>query len=127
MASLFEYEKEAIRIKAKRVDRGQEEQRKFSVDPNITSFEVYQHAVNNSHDYFHLLRCCKAFSAELLNSLPPTLVSATAHQDQEEMFGFPCSLTGISILPFLAVLITTSICRYVAKFFGKTCDGKYFR
>ena len=40
MASLFEYEKEAIRIKAKRVDRGQEEQRKFSVDPNITSFEV---------------------------------------------------------------------------------------
>lgn len=41
MASLFEYEKEAIRIKAKRVDRGQEEQRKFSVDPNITSFEVF--------------------------------------------------------------------------------------
>ena len=40
MASLFEYEKEAIRIKARRVDRGQEEQRKFSVDPNITSFEV---------------------------------------------------------------------------------------
>ena len=41
MASLFEYEKEAIRIKARRVDRGQEEQRKFSVDPNITSFEVW--------------------------------------------------------------------------------------
>jgi len=42
MAGLFEYEKEAIRIKAKRVDRGHDEYRKFSVDPNITSFEVLQ-------------------------------------------------------------------------------------
>jgi len=42
MASLFEYEKEAIRIKAKRVDKGKDEYRKFSVDPNITSFEVLQ-------------------------------------------------------------------------------------
>jgi hypothetical protein len=42
MASIFEYEKEAIRIKAKRVDRGHDEYRKFSVDPNITSFEVLQ-------------------------------------------------------------------------------------
>jgi len=40
MASLFEYEKEAIRIKAKRVDK--EEYRKFSIDPNITSFEILQ-------------------------------------------------------------------------------------
>jgi len=57
MASLFEYEKEAIRIKAKRVDRGQEEQRKFSVDPNITSFEVLQSIL------------CRAFE------LPPTDIS----------------------------------------------------
>ena len=60
MASLFEYEKEAIRIKvkvlisnafipgiivllkARRIDTGKEEYRKFSVDPNITSFEVLQ-------------------------------------------------------------------------------------
>jgi len=57
MASLFEYEKEAIRIKARRVDRGQEEQRKFSVDPNITSFEVLQSIL------------CRAFE------LPPTDIS----------------------------------------------------
>jgi len=40
MAALFEYEKEAIRIKAKMVDK--EEYRKFSIDPNITSFEILQ-------------------------------------------------------------------------------------
>ena len=66
-------------------------------------------------NYFRLLRCCKAFSAELLNCLQRTLVLATAHRDQEETFGFPCSLTGISTLPFLAALITTSTCRYVRK------------
>ena len=62
MASLFEYEKEAIRIKvtekdemrlievkpehfyfqARRTDSTKDEYRKFSVDPNITSFEVLQ-------------------------------------------------------------------------------------
>ncbi|XP_023339520.1 TBC1 domain family member 25 isoform X3 [Eurytemora carolleeae] len=42
MASLFEYEREAIRIKARRMDIEPEECRKFSVDPNITSFEVLQ-------------------------------------------------------------------------------------
>lgn len=44
MASLFEYEKEAIRIRARRVNGSgnQDEYRKFSVDPNITSFEVLQ-------------------------------------------------------------------------------------
>ena len=57
MASLFEYEKEAIRIRAKRVDRGQDEYRKFSVDPNITSFEVLQSIL------------CRAFE------LPPSDIS----------------------------------------------------
>jgi len=42
MANLFEYEKEAIRIKAVRMDETVEEVRRFSVDPNITSFEVLQ-------------------------------------------------------------------------------------
>jgi len=42
MANLFEYEREAIRIKARRTDVDGEEVRKFSVDPNITSFEVLQ-------------------------------------------------------------------------------------
>ena len=43
MANLFEYEKEAIRIKAVRMgENGGEEERRFSVDPNITSFEVLQ-------------------------------------------------------------------------------------
>ena len=73
MASLFEYEKEAIRIKAKRVDRGQEEQRKFSVDPNITSFEVFnRHPIESDH--FPLSQVlqsilCRAFE------LPPTDIS----------------------------------------------------
>jgi len=57
MASIFEYEKEAIRIKAKRVDRGHDEYRKFSVDPNITSFEVLQSIL------------CRAFE------LPPSDIS----------------------------------------------------
>ena len=73
MASLFEYEKEAIRIKAKRVDRGQEEQRKFSVDPNITSFEVFNRNPIES-DHFLLSQVlqsilCRAFE------LPPTDIS----------------------------------------------------
>ena len=42
MANLFEYEKEAIRIKAVPMDGTVEEVRRFSVDPNITSFEVLQ-------------------------------------------------------------------------------------
>lgn len=57
MASLFEYEKEAIRIKARRVDKGKDEYRKFSVDPNITSFEVLQSIL------------CRAFE------LPPSDIS----------------------------------------------------
>jgi len=57
MASLFEYEKEAIRIKAKRVDKGKDEYRKFSVDPNITSFDVLQSIL------------CRAFE------LPPSDIS----------------------------------------------------
>jgi len=57
MASIFEYEKEAIRIKAKRVDRGHDEYRKFSVDPNITSFDVLQSIL------------CRAFE------LPPSDIS----------------------------------------------------
>eukprot|EP00092_Neocalanus_flemingeri_P026347 GFUD01028562.1.p1 GENE.GFUD01028562.1~~GFUD01028562.1.p1 ORF type:complete len:758 (+),score=208.87 GFUD01028562.1:1221-3494(+) len=65
MASLFEYEKEAIRIKAKRVDKGKDEYRKFSVDPNITSFEVLQSIL------------CRAFE------LPPSDISiAYRHVDK---------------------------------------------
>ncbi|CAH1970564.1 unnamed protein product [Acanthoscelides obtectus] len=41
MSSIYGYSKEAIRIKVKKCDAGQPpESRKFSVDPQITSFEV---------------------------------------------------------------------------------------
>ena len=52
MASLFEYEREAIRVRARRVDQqGREtEMRKFSVDPNITSFEVLQSILSRAFE-----------------------------------------------------------------------------
>ena len=51
MANLFEYEKEAIRIKAVRMDVEGEECRRFSVDPNITSFEVLQNILCRAFEF----------------------------------------------------------------------------
>lgn len=41
MSSLFEYERDAVRVRARFMNSsGVEESRKFSVDPNLTSFEI---------------------------------------------------------------------------------------
>jgi len=40
-ASVFEYDCEAVRVFARRLNKaGQEETRKFSVDPNLTNYEI---------------------------------------------------------------------------------------
>ena len=58
-----------------------------------------------------LLRCCKAFCAELLSCHRQTSASATGLRDLEGTSGFRCSRTGILTRPFLAVRTTTSIFR----------------
>ena len=50
-ASLFEYDCEAVRVRAKRIARGgEEEHRKFSVDPNLTSYDILKSILSRAFD-----------------------------------------------------------------------------
>uniref|UniRef100_A0A0K2TQC7 TBC1 domain family member 25like [Nasonia vitripennis] n=1 Tax=Lepeophtheirus salmonis TaxID=72036 RepID=A0A0K2TQC7_LEPSM len=49
--SIFEYERDAVRVKAKCIKlSGLEENRKFSIDPNLTSFEILRSLLTRAFD-----------------------------------------------------------------------------
>jgi len=50
-AAVFEYDCEAVRVMARRLNKsGQEETRKFSVDPNLTTFEILRTILARAFD-----------------------------------------------------------------------------
>lgn len=51
-SALFEYDCEAVRVRAKRFSpkTGEEEYRKFSVDPNLTSFDILKSILSRAFD-----------------------------------------------------------------------------
>ena len=50
--SLFEYDCDAVRVRAKRLNptSGAEEARKFSVDPNLTSYSILRSILARAFD-----------------------------------------------------------------------------
>lgn len=49
--ALFEYDCEAVRVRVKRVGKnGQEEQRTFSIDPNLTSYDILKSILSRAYD-----------------------------------------------------------------------------
>ena len=51
MTSIFEYDCEAVRVRAKRILKsGEEEHRKFSVDPNLTSYDILKSILTRAFD-----------------------------------------------------------------------------
>ena len=47
----FQYDFDAVRVVAKRINRhGEEEKRKFSVDPNLTSYEILRSILARAFD-----------------------------------------------------------------------------
>lgn len=50
--SLFEYDCDAVRVRAKRLNptSGAEESRKFSVDPNLTSYSILRSILARAFD-----------------------------------------------------------------------------
>lgn len=49
--ALFEYDCEAVRVRVKRLCKnGQEEQRTFSIDPNLTSYDILKSILSRAYD-----------------------------------------------------------------------------
>lgn len=110
---MFEYEKEAIHIKARRVDTATEEFRKFSVDPNITSFQVLQSILARAFElpgaemsirYLHREGGTEMWQPLLSDWDLDTAVLGSAEQDLmlqvSVLSGDPCCLGEVSTLTY---------------------------